>query len=161
VDPGQPPQQQQQQQPGPLLSEREIARAEAEELAWRDLVRDQLRSLRTGMMVLAPLALVALGIALWALLGDDSGSARRSGVSAARVVALERQVEKIRSDIESRPSSAAIASVQARQQALEKEIATLADTVQQRDLQLQQRLDDLERQGAAPTPSAPAPSATP
>ena len=150
MDPGHP----QPQPPRPLLNEREIARAEAEELAWRELVLDQLRSLRTGMMVLGALALVALGIALWALLGDDSGSGQRGGVSAARVAALERQVEEIRSDIERTPSSAAIASLQARQQALEKQIATLADTVQQRDLELQQRLDDLERSAAAPTPSA-------
>ena len=157
MDPGHP----QQPPPGPPLSEREIARAEAEELAWRELVRDQLRSLRTGMMVLGALALVALGIALWALLGDDSGSERRGGASSARVVALERQVEQIRSDIERTPSSAAIASLRARQQALEKQIVTLAETVQQQDMQIQQRLDDLERQAAAPTPSAPSPSPTP
>ena len=139
--------------PGHPQQPHSSVRAEVDELAWRELVRDQLRSLRTGMMLLGALALIALGIALWALLGNDSGNAPRDGVSEARVVALERQVADLRSNLEGTPSSAAITSLRARQQALEQRIAMLVDTVQQRYLEIQQRLDDLERQVAAPTPT--------
>jgi len=96
--------------PGPLLSEREIARAEAEELAWRELVRDELRSLRTAIALLGVLAAVALGIAVWALLSAESGGERRA-VSAARVAALERRLDALQTDVERTPSSAAIVSL--------------------------------------------------
>jgi hypothetical protein len=134
-----------------------VSEADApDEPAWRDLVRDELRSLRTGLLVFGVLGIVALGIAVWALVDDDSGGER---VSATRVVELERRLDDLRSEV-AQPSGA-IASLRARQAALEKQIAALSDGLQQRaartnaELRLiEQRLDALEPRAPTPTPTS-------
>jgi TolA-binding protein len=138
-----------------------VSEADApDEPAWRDLVRDELRSLRTSVLLLGVLGVVALGIAVWALVDDDSGGGP-SDVSPTRVVALERRVDDLRSDV-AQPSDA-VASLRARQEALEQQIAALSDRLRQRaertnaELRLiEDRLDELERGAPTPTPT-PAP----
>jgi uncharacterized protein HemX len=140
------------------LTERELARAEADELAWRELVRDQLHSLRTGLVVLAVLAVVALGIALWALL-----SVQTTDVSAARVRSVERRLERIQTEVRDTPSSAALTSVRASQQSLDRQVSSLADRLQRVERtnielkatldSVQQRVNTLERQTPTPTPT--------
>jgi septal ring factor EnvC (AmiA/AmiB activator) len=141
------------------LTERELARAEGDELAWRQLVLDRLGSLRTGLVVLGVLAVAALGIALWALL-----DVRSSGdVSAARVRSLERRVDRLQTEVRSTPSSAALTSLQASQQALDNQVSSLAarlQRVEQTNVELkatlssvQQRVSALERQTPTPTPT--------
>ena len=71
-------------------------------------LEDAVASLRTGLMVVGAIAVVALGIAVYALVSSDdagtsSGSARRAGQRRARVAArervdrLSRQVQDLRS----------------------------------------------------------------
>ena len=51
-----------------------MAYADADELLFRQEVRDRLKSLKTSVVLLAVLAVVALGVAIWALLSSqDSG----------------------------------------------------------------------------------------
>jgi uncharacterized protein HemX len=140
------------------LTERELARAEADELAWRELVRDQLHSLRTGLVVLAVLAVVALGFALWALL-----SVQTTDVSAVRLRSLERRVERIQNEVRDTPSSAALTSLRASQQSLDRQVSSLADRLQRVERtnielkatldSVQQRVNTLERQTPTPTPT--------
>ena len=62
-----------------------VAYGDAEELLFREDVRDRLRSLTTIVVMLAVLAVAALGIAIWALLdGQDSGDTQAA--SASQVV---------------------------------------------------------------------------
>jgi septal ring factor EnvC (AmiA/AmiB activator) len=141
------------------LRERELARSDADELAWRELLHDQLRSFRTGLVVLGVLAVAALGIALWALLTVQSSG----DVSAARVRRLERRVDRIQTEVRSTPSSATLASLQASQQSLDKQVSSLASRLQRVEQasvevkatlsSLQQRVGALERQTPTPTPT--------
>ena len=87
-----------------------MAYADAEELRFREEVRDRLRSLKTTVVLLAVLAVVALGVAIWALLSSqDSGETQ--GASASRVSALEDQVDELERRrqerrVEERPAAA-------------------------------------------------------
>jgi hypothetical protein len=138
-----------------VTTPQDIVRAGADELAWRELIHDDLRSLRTRVAIVTVLAVAALGVAVWALLGDDSGGARRDGASAARVAALARRVDAVQAAVERTPSSA-IARLRAEQQALAKQLAAVTDTlqrVQQTTAELEPRVDALERRAATPTPT--------
>jgi uncharacterized protein HemX len=142
------------------LTERELARAEADELAWRELVRDQLHSLRTGLVVLAVLAVVALGIALWALL-----SVQTTDVSAVRLRSVERRLERIQTEVRDTPSSAALTSVRASQQSLDRQVSSLANRLQRverTNIELKATLDSVQQRvdTRAPDPD-PDPHADP
>ena len=54
-----------------------VAYGDAEELLFREDVRDRLRSLTTAVVMLAVLAVAALGIAIWALLDARTAATRR------------------------------------------------------------------------------------
>jgi polyhydroxyalkanoate synthesis regulator phasin len=146
----------------PLAAEREFARAEADELAWRELVRDQLHSLRTGLILLGVLALVAFGIGLWALLTAESVDQSRAAVQAARVRDLERRVDAVQAEVARAPTAGDLAALRAEQRALQQsvsqaqrnsaETATQVGALRQRVQRLEQRVDALAR--ATPTPAA-------
>src|ERR671917_335898 len=106
-----------------MTAPRDVARLGADQLAWRELLHDELRSLRRWTAMLAAVAMVALGIAVVALLTGDSGGERRGSASAERVAALERKLDDIHETFERTPLSGAVASVQARQRAIERELA--------------------------------------
>jgi polyhydroxyalkanoate synthesis regulator phasin len=141
-----------------------LARADADELAWRELVHDQLRSLRTGLLLLAVLAVAAFGIGLWALLTAESVDRSRAGVQAARVRELERRVDAIQSAVARAPTAADLAALSAQQRTLGQSVAQVErtstqnaaqlDALRARVQRLEQRVDALAR--ATPTP-APTP----
>jgi uncharacterized protein involved in exopolysaccharide biosynthesis len=148
----------------PLSAPRDLASAGPDELAWRELLHDELRSLRRRTALLAGVAVVALGIAVVALLSDDSVAERRGGASAARAAALERRLDDIRAAVERAPSSGEVVSLRGRQRALEQQLAALADALERAgeaaaELRLlERRVEALERRGPAPTPT---PTVTP
>jgi hypothetical protein len=141
-----------------VTTQRDLAHAGPDELAWRELLHDELRALRRRTALLAAAVVVALGIALWALLGDDSGGDRRGGASAARVAQLERRLDDIREAADRTPLSGAVASLRARQRVLEQQLEAIADELQRvgqaaAELKLlERRVDELERQAPTPTP---------
>ena len=55
-----------------------------EDPLWREEVLDSLRSLRTAVALLGVLALVAVGVAVWALLSSDDDGGGGSGGGAAK-----------------------------------------------------------------------------
>ena len=145
-----------------------VSYTDAEELRFREEVRDHLRSLKTTIVLLAVLAVVALGVAIWALLSSqDSGEAQ--GASASRVSALEDQVDELADDVQNAASQDDLQQLSRREQELADKVDDLdqratqtsedLDTVTQdvetlkQDVEaLQQRVDALEQGAAAPPP---------
>jgi hypothetical protein len=135
--------------------------------SWLEELRDQVRSLRTAVVLLGVLLLVTLGIAAWALLAnqDDGASTARRGVSPARLANLEDRVSDLEARVRDAPAKGDLAQLGAQQKVLDARLDTLekasddaasqqsVDQVQ-RDLEdLQKRVDEIEQQqDAAATP---------
>jgi peptidoglycan hydrolase CwlO-like protein len=145
-----------------------VAVTQADELLFREEVRDRLRSLTTAVAFLAVLAIAALGVAIWALLSsqDDGGT---SGASVSRVRALEDRVDRLAADVENAAPQDDLQQLDRRQQELTDKVDGLDEQVTQtaEDLEnvpqdietlkqdvddLQQRVEALEQGAAAPSP---------
>jgi hypothetical protein len=127
---------------------------------WLEELRDQVRSLRTAVVLLGILLVVTLGIAAWALLAnqDDSGSTTRRGASPARVAKLEDRVSALESRVRDAPSKGDLADLTAQQKVLDGRLDALekasddaasqqsVDQVQQDLEDLQKRVDQIEQQ---------------
>src|SRR5918997_2400545 len=79
---------------GAPVRHREVVSVDSDEVLWRDEVRGRLRSLAAALTVAVAVAFVALGVALWALLGDDDTG---RGAGDNRVRALEQRVDQLES----------------------------------------------------------------
>jgi hypothetical protein len=122
-------------------------------------LRDEIRSLKTAVVLLGVLGVIALGVAAWALLSnnDDSGTTR-SGVSPARVSELERRVSDLASQVRRAPAKSDLAALADRQKALGDRVAAIektandaasqqsVDQIQQNLQDLQKRVDEIEQQ---------------
>jgi peptidoglycan hydrolase CwlO-like protein len=148
----------------------EPAYVDAEELVFRQEVRDRLRSLSTTVALLAVLAVAAIGVAIWALLSSqDSGSTQ--GASVSRVSALEDKVDQLAADVKdaARAKQDDLQQLNKREQELAAKVEDLdtratktsddlgtvsndVDTLKQDVDDLQQRVDALESGAAAPPP---------
>jgi hypothetical protein len=141
----------------PRTDEHNVAyTASADELAWRELIHDQLRSLRTGMVLLGVLAVAALGIALWGLLTAQAERNDRQAVSVARARSLERRIDRLEARVERLPSAAEVARIQGRLQELQAAAsrAQQASTaLEVRVRELGQRVDELPAATPMPTPT--------
>jgi hypothetical protein len=113
----------------PIATESTVVRTEPEERLWGEVL-DRLGSLRTGLLVVAVIALGALGVALWALL-DDVGDADRTGASRARVERLADRVDRLESQVAETASEGGLAAIRGRQAALRRRVQALAATVEQ------------------------------
>jgi hypothetical protein len=113
----------------PIATEHAVVRTEAEETLWAEVL-DRLGSLRTGLVVVAVLALAALGVALWALL-DDVGDADRRGASRVRVERLEDRVDRLESQVGAAASQGGLAAIRERQGALQQRVQALEATVEE------------------------------
>jgi hypothetical protein len=148
----------------PVATERAVVRTEPEEALWADVL-DRLGSLRTGLVVVALLALAALGVAVWALL-DDIGDPDRQDASRVRVERLAGRVDRLESEVGEAASEGGVAAIRNGQRALQRRVQALEATVEEsqaaaQDLEeiaasvealqdnleaLEQRLDALELQ---------------
>jgi polyhydroxyalkanoate synthesis regulator phasin len=131
---------------------------------WLEELRDQLRSLKTAVVLLGILVVVSLGVAAWALLANqgDSGSSTPRGASASRVTNLERRVSDLEARVRSAPSKGDLADVRAQQKVLAGRVDTVekasrdaasqqsVDQLQQDVRDLQKRVDTLEQQPQSP-----------
>jgi peptidoglycan hydrolase CwlO-like protein len=141
---------------------------DADELLFREEVRDRLRSLTTSVALLAVLAAAALGVAIWALLSNqDSGTT--SGASVSRVAALEDRVDALAAKVDNAATKDDLQQLNRRAgelagklDALDKQATRTSDDLDtvtsdvgalKQDVQdLQQRVDALEQGPAAPPP---------
>jgi FtsZ-interacting cell division protein ZipA len=111
----------------PLATEPTVVRTEPEERLWAE-VHDRLGSLRAVLLVVAVIALAALGVALWALLDND---ADRGDASRARVERLADRVDRLESQVAETASEGGLAAIRARQAALQRRVQALRVTVEQ------------------------------
>ena len=128
--------------------------------AWPERVEDQIRNLKQLAAALGVLALIALGVAVWALLaGDDDESTSGGRVSAGqvsriddRVDRLEQQVDDIdtsqlEEDIEGKVDKGDVDELRQDVEELRSAVEDAGsneDTTQAID-ELSQRVDDLEQ----------------
>jgi peptidoglycan hydrolase CwlO-like protein len=145
-----------------------VAYTDADELRFREEMRDRLRSISTAVALLAVLAVAALGVAIWALLSkQDNGGTR--GASVSRVSTLENRVDTLATKVDNAATKNDLQQLNRREgelagkvDALDKQATQTTadlDTVKQdvatlkQDVQdLQQRVDALEQSSTAPPP---------
>lgn len=113
----------------PIASERTVVRTAPEETLWAEVL-DRLGSLRTGLVVVAVLALAALGVSLWALL-DDAGDPDRENASRVRVERLADRVDRLESQLGETASEGGVAAIRAGQRGLQRRVKTLEATVEE------------------------------
>lgn len=119
-------------------------------------LQDSISSLRTGLVLIGILSALALGLALYALLGDDNGGGRR-GASSERVSRLDDRVDRLSRQVQGlRAGDSATSALADRVDRLSRSVTALRsqaakgaaaapDSTQAID-QLGQRVDDLSRQ---------------
>jgi hypothetical protein len=141
----------------PRTAEQNVAyTTSADELAWRELIRDEMRSLRTGMVLLGVLAVAALGLALWGLLTAQAERNDPQTVSVARARSLERRVDRLEARVERLPSAAEVARIQGSLQELRADVSRAQQAsaaLEVRVRELAQRVDELPSPTPTPTPT--------
>lgn len=112
-------------------------------------LEDSIASLRTGLMIVGVIAVAALGVAIYALLGDSTQS---GAASDGRVAQLEDRVDRLGQQPENPAAGAGgsdLAALGERVAALERTVKTLADRpstdATQAIEQLSGRIDELSR----------------
>lgn len=133
----------------PVAEERVVAPAADPNLILRRL-EDTVASLRTGLMIVGLIAVVALGAALYALLSDDAtrGGSRSGLASDERVSRLDDRVDRLSRQLQSLRAGGDTAALGDRVDALERTIKTLdssPDDATQAVEELSSRVDGLER----------------
>jgi hypothetical protein len=135
---------------------------EPDEVLWRDEVRSRLRSVAAALTVAIAVAFIALGVAVWSLLDDPADN---RGVNGERFRALEERVERLESASGRGTTREELRGVQAQQRLLEQRLATLGQSVEQRDDDMdalrtaadatQQAVEQLDQRIAAMEQAAP------
>lgn len=101
----------------PPTTPREVAYVEGDPLTARDVLLDDLRSLRRWLALVGVLALAGLGVSLYTLLSDrEDGDGR--GASRATVRALDARVDELESDLRDRATKSSVSELRDDQQAL-------------------------------------------
>jgi septal ring factor EnvC (AmiA/AmiB activator) len=141
---------------------RDIAYVQSDEALWREYVGDRLRSLTTGVTLVAIVAAAALGVGLWALLADP-----RDQAPSDRMQRLEGRVERLDAALDQRPAAGDLAGVREQQQSLDQRLRALEEqldepsdetqamieaieSTQQAIAQLEDRVASLEQSAPAP-----------
>ena len=102
--------------------EREVV---PEDPAWREELLDKMRSLQTAVALLGLLAVVALGVAAYALLTQEEESDARRGASNESVNRIDERVDELESDVEDAPSQNSVSGVRDDQKSLEERVDKL------------------------------------
>jgi hypothetical protein len=113
--------------PGPIATERTVVRTEPEETLWAEVL-DRLGSLRAWVVIVAVIALAALGVALWALLDND---ADREDASRVRVERLADRVDRLESQVARTASEGGLAAIRDRQATLQRRVQALRVRVEE------------------------------
>jgi predicted nucleic acid-binding Zn-ribbon protein len=106
--------------------EERVVAAPAEDPYRTELLLDQLRSLRTGLVIVGLIAVAALGVALYTLLTKEEDSGTQAGASRAEVAALSDRVDALESDVKSRATKNEVSQVADDVQALSKRVDQIA-----------------------------------
>lgn len=99
----------------------------ADDPAWRQMILDRLDNVRTGLVVVGLIALLASVLAAWALLRqEDDRSDRRSGASQSEVRDLRDRVDDLESDLRDAPNKGELSTLQRNDEELAKRVDDLA-----------------------------------
>lgn len=130
---------------------------------WPERVEDQIRNLKQLCAALGVLALLAAGLAVWALVADDEGEGEGGTVSQSRVARLddrvddlekqvrdssdESQTQELQKDLDAKADKEDLDTLQSEVQDLRQAVddADSGDGAQQAVDQLGQRVDQLEQ----------------
>ena len=117
-----PPDQPTRRVPAPAAVPRQVPVAPAvpvaatyagEDIYWREQVIARLDGLRTGLAIIGTVAVIALGLAIWALLREHQDRSSGSGVAArsAQIRGLRDDVDSLRSQIANRATTGQLDAV--------------------------------------------------
>jgi len=99
----------------------------AEDPAWRHDLLARLDGLRTGLVIVGLIALLALGLAAWTFLRErDDRTSGRSGPGSAQVEDLREQVDDLDARLENRATTGDLAELQQSEQKLAQRVDDLA-----------------------------------
>ena len=122
---------------------------------------DRVRSLRGWLAVATVLALLALGLAAWALLTQEEEQDAQAGASREQVERLDARVDDLESRINDRATKDSVSALRSDQEKLAEEVDKLGESasngntdaveknIEQLDenmQQLEQRVQELEQQ---------------
>lgn len=121
-------------QPGhdaPRVREREYATGPVEDdREWRAHVLDRLDSLRTGLVAVGIVAVLAAGAAAYALLSDDDTTGDddgRAGASREQVDDVADRVDELESKLGNRASDSAVTDLRDAQEGLDERVSALEE----------------------------------
>ena len=118
---------------------------------------DRLRSLRTALALVSLLAVVALGVGIWALL-KDSDDRDRTGASPERVSQLEERTDELERELDGRASDQSVEELRTAQEDLAEQVESISEDTAGEELaqsveqvredvaELEQRVEELESQ---------------
>lgn len=114
--------------PGTLPPPMRERAALADDEAWRQVVLDRLDGLRTGLVLVGVLAVLALALAAWTFLRErqDRTGSRRGGVSSAEVETIRSQVRELESRLGNRATKSQVSAIQTSEQDLAQRVDDLA-----------------------------------
>lgn len=113
----------------PVAHEREVYADD--DGPWRREVLDRLDSLRTGLIVVGLLSVLALGLAGYTLLTAEEEDDAQGGASRSQVRSLEDRVDELESQSEDRASQDAVDSLRSNQREVVDRVEALEDQVEQ------------------------------
>ena len=128
---------------------------------------DRVRSLRGWLALATVLALLALGLAAWALLTQEEEQDAQAGATREQVERLDARVDDLESRIDDRATKDSVSDLRSDQEELAEQVDELtkaaeggdSDAVEQNIeqldenmQQLQQRMDELEQQQSEQPP---------
>ena len=118
-----------------------------DDTVWRQEVLDRLDRLRTGLFLVALLALVALGVAAYTLVTAEEESDAQAGATRSQVSALDERVDELESQAEDSASKGSVSNLRSDQEDLADRVKALEDQAEEGgDTQaLQQAIDDLSQ----------------
>ena len=142
---------------------REVVYTDAEELRFREDIRDRLRSLTTAVVVIGVLSVIALGVALWALLSqNDENTGGGNFASKSSVQSLRSEVDDLSDQVRNGASKQDVQQLGDKVDALDNQVSKLNSAVStatddiaelRQDVDdLQQRVDALEQSGTTAPP---------
>lgn len=112
-------------------------------------LEDEVRSLRSGLMIVGVIAVAALALALWALLSDDTATTRGGQASDASVAQLDDRVDRLSRQVQNLRAGG-VTALDERVDSLERTVNRLASRPAPEDpteeiQQLTERVDELSR----------------
>ncbi len=116
--------------PAPVAAAPAAAAYPVEDPYWREQVLDRLDGLRTGLAIIGTLAVIALGLSIWALVREHQDRTSGSGVAArsAQIRELRDDIDTLRGQVANRATTGQLEAVSKQAAASGGSTTTTTDT---------------------------------